>query len=59
MTGIVIPTYNEADNIPTLFEGLAPVGAQIIIVDDGSTDGRQRSPPQRAQRSSSAGVSKA
>lgn len=39
MTGIVIPTYNEADNIPTLFEGLAPVGAQIIIVDDGSTDG--------------------
>ena len=36
MTGIVIPTYNEADNIPTLFEGLAPVGAQIII---GSTDG--------------------
>ncbi len=39
MTGIVIPTYNEADNIPTLFEGQAPVGAQIIIVDDGSTDG--------------------
>ena len=39
MTGIVIPTYNEVDNIPTLFEGLAPVGARIIIVDDGSTDG--------------------
>ena len=39
MTGIVIPTYNEVDNIPALFEGLAPVGAQIIIVDDGSTDG--------------------
>ena len=39
MTGIVIPTYNEIDNIPALFEGLEPVGAQIIIVDDGSTDG--------------------
>jgi len=39
MTGIVIPTYNEVDNIPALFEGLEPVGAQIIIVDDGSTDG--------------------
>ena len=39
MTGIVIPTYNEVDNIPALFEGLEPVGAQVIIVDDGSTDG--------------------
>lgn len=39
MTGIVIPTYNEVDNIPSLFEGLSPVGAQIIVVDDGSTDG--------------------
>jgi len=39
MTGIVIPTFNEAGNIPTLLEGLAPVGAEVIIVDDGSTDG--------------------
>jgi len=39
MTAIVIPTYNEAGNIPTLIERLGPVGAQIIIVDDGSPDG--------------------
>jgi len=39
MTGIVIPTYNEAGNLPTLIDGLAPVGAQIIVVDDGSPDG--------------------
>jgi dolichol-phosphate mannosyltransferase len=39
----VIPAYNEAENIPRLLEGLAPVarelGARVIIVDDGSTDG--------------------
>jgi len=39
MTGIVIPTFNEAGNMPTLLDGLAPLGAQLIIVDDGSTDG--------------------
>ena len=39
MTGIVIPTFNEAGNIPTLLRGLEPVGATIIIVDAGSTDG--------------------
>jgi dolichol-phosphate mannosyltransferase len=36
---IVIPTYQEAGNLPTLLERLAPVQAQIIIVDDGSPDG--------------------
>ena len=39
MIGIVIPTFNEAGNIPTLFQGLEPLGATVIIVDDGSTDG--------------------
>lgn len=39
MTGIVIPTFNEAGNLPTLIAGLAPVDATIIVVDDGSTDG--------------------
>lgn len=39
MIAIVIPTYNEAGNLPTLIERLAPVGAQIIVVDDGSPDG--------------------
>ncbi len=39
MTGIVLPTFNEAGNLPTLFEGLAGIDAEIIVVDDGSTDG--------------------
>jgi dolichol-phosphate mannosyltransferase len=39
MTAIVIPTFNEAGNLPTLFDGLADLDASIIIVDDGSDDG--------------------
>jgi dolichol-phosphate mannosyltransferase len=39
MKAIVIPTYDEAGNIPTLLERLAPVDARIIVVDDGSPDG--------------------
>jgi dolichol-phosphate mannosyltransferase len=39
MIGIVIPTYNEAGNLPTLLSGLAHLDAEIIIVDDGSDDG--------------------
>jgi dolichol-phosphate mannosyltransferase len=39
MIGIVIPTYNEAGNLPTLIAGLAPLGAKLIVVDDGSEDG--------------------
>jgi len=39
MTAIVIPTYDEAGNIPSLVERLRPVGATIIVVDDGSPDG--------------------
>jgi dolichol-phosphate mannosyltransferase len=39
----VIPAYNERDNIPNLMADLAPraldLGARIIFVDDGSTDG--------------------
>ena len=41
MTGIVIPTFNEADNLPTLLEGLSVIDATILIIDDGSTDGTQ------------------
>ncbi len=41
MTGIVIPTFNEAGNLPTLLEGLSSIDSTIIIVDDGSTDGTQ------------------
>jgi dolichol-phosphate mannosyltransferase len=39
----VIPAYNEAENIPSLMADLGPrareLGARIIFVDDGSTDG--------------------
>ncbi len=43
MIRFVIPAYNEAENIPRLLADLAPVaralGARVIVVDDGSTDG--------------------
>jgi dolichol-phosphate mannosyltransferase len=39
---VLIPAYNEAENIPLLFERLRPVltelGAHLVVVDDGSTD---------------------
>jgi dolichol-phosphate mannosyltransferase len=38
----VIPAYDEADNVPRLMGGLEPcarrLGAEVIVVDDGSTD---------------------
>jgi dolichol-phosphate mannosyltransferase len=43
MIRFVIPAYNESENIPRLMADLAPVarelGARVIFVDDGSTDG--------------------
>jgi dolichol-phosphate mannosyltransferase len=38
---VVIPTYNESDNIPSLIEQILalPIGAHIIVVDDNSPDG--------------------
>jgi dolichol-phosphate mannosyltransferase len=43
MIRFVIPAYNERENIPGLIADLAPVardlGARVIFVDDGSTDG--------------------
>src|SRR5439155_1142478 len=42
---IVLPVYNEAESLPILWEELMPVlksvgrGAEVIVVDDGSTDG--------------------
>ncbi|HST55125.1 MAG TPA: glycosyltransferase [Solirubrobacteraceae bacterium] len=43
MIRFVIPAYNERENIPSLMATLGPVarelGARIIFVDDGSTDG--------------------
>jgi dolichol-phosphate mannosyltransferase len=43
MIRFVIPAYNEVANIPRLMAELAPrvraLGARVIVVDDGSTDG--------------------
>ncbi|MDW8100872.1 MAG: polyprenol monophosphomannose synthase [Anaerolineae bacterium] len=42
MTMVVIPTYNEADNLPALTRELFGLGLpdlQILIVDDASPDG--------------------
>lgn len=43
MIRFVIPAYNERENIPRLLAELTPValelGARVIFVDDGSTDG--------------------
>ena len=40
-TSIVIPTYNEAENLPALLEALRRQGPElhILIVDDNSPDG--------------------
>ena len=40
---VVVPTYNERDNLPVLaeriFATLPPAGAELLIVDDNSPDG--------------------
>jgi dolichol-phosphate mannosyltransferase len=37
---VVVPTYNESDNLPTLVAGvLAHEGFRLLVVDDGSPDG--------------------
>ncbi len=38
---VIIPTYNESDNIPRLIEEILalPISAHVIVVDDNSPDG--------------------
>src|SRR4051812_34779287 len=37
---VIIPTYNERDNLPTLVEQLLTIeGLRILVVDDASPDG--------------------
>jgi dolichol-phosphate mannosyltransferase len=40
-TLIVVPTYNERENLEELFEGIQThvPGAEVLVVDDGSPDG--------------------
>jgi len=39
--GVVIPTYNEAENLPTLVAALLalPIDVSVLVVDDNSPDG--------------------
>ena len=40
---VVVPTYNERDNLPLLISGiLAHDGFRVLVVDDGSPDGTGR-----------------
>ena len=40
-TFVIVPTYNEADNLPDLLQQLLdlPVPVGVIVVDDNSADG--------------------
>jgi dolichol-phosphate mannosyltransferase len=53
MIRFVIPAYNERENIPRLMEDLVPrareLGARVIFVDDGSTDGTSEAIREHAQ----------
>jgi dolichol-phosphate mannosyltransferase len=39
---VVIPTYNERDNLPVVAEGVLKHGYRLLVVDDGSPDGTGR-----------------
>jgi dolichol-phosphate mannosyltransferase len=52
-TLIVIPTYNEADNLPTLIaelQALGISGLSVLVVDDNSPDGTGRVAETLAER---------
>ena len=36
---VVIPTYNEAESIGTILDGLKDLDVDILVIDDGSPDG--------------------
>ncbi|MCJ7667410.1 MAG: glycosyltransferase, partial [Anaerolineae bacterium] len=38
-TAVVVPTYNESDNIGILAQEILSLPVQLVIVDDNSPDG--------------------
>lgn len=36
---VVVPTYNERDNLPLIAEAITKNGYRLVVVDDGSPDG--------------------
>jgi dolichol-phosphate mannosyltransferase len=36
---VVIPTYNEAESIPKILDGLKNLDVDVLVIDDGSPDG--------------------
>jgi dolichol-phosphate mannosyltransferase len=36
---VVIPTYNEAESIPKILDGLRNLDVDVLVIDDGSPDG--------------------
>ena len=36
---VVLPTYNEAENLPPMLEQILRYGPDVLVVDDGSPDG--------------------
>jgi dolichol-phosphate mannosyltransferase len=36
---VVIPTYNEAESIPRILDGLKNLDVDVLVIDDGSPDG--------------------
>ena len=51
---VIIPTYNESDNIPNLLNQILnlAIGAYVIVVDDNSPDGTGQLVDEFAQRDS-------
>ncbi len=49
---VVVPTYNEADNLPSLVDGLLALplkGLRVLVVDDDSPDGTGKLADELAQ----------
>ena len=36
---VIVPTYNERDNLPGIVEALGKLSVDLLVVDDNSPDG--------------------